>query len=134
MAFDAGRRSAASAVGHIHIHIHIIRESCLFVSLVLCLFEGYARFVSGIAVIASLPSEWSKPVIDSVLLPAHAQTSACSTETTVGGPLIGHPSGALNCQEACESEAASQSAELCAVSESVDGSGATQCACDLDLP
>jgi len=83
-----------------------------------------------------LPHQWSKPILDAVVLPAHAQTSMamCVTDTTVGGPLIGHPSGAATCQAACEAEAVSQNAELCAVDESVDASGATQCECELDLP
>lgn len=41
------------------------------------------------AVIAgkNLPENWTKPVVDSVMLPAHAQTSQCAfgiTETTTG--------------------------------------------------
>ena len=82
-----------------------------------------------------MPAKWSKPIIDSVILPAHAQTSVlCVTDVTVGGPLIGHPSGAATCQAACEAEAAAQSAQLCSVTETVDSLGATQCGCDLDLP
>lgn len=86
--------------------------------------------------LAVIPKQWSKPVIDSVLLPAHAQTSAamCVTDSSIGGPLLGNPSGAATCQAACEAEATAQSAQLCAVTETVDGSGATQCGCDLDLP
>jgi len=86
-------------------------------------------FVSGVA-----PKLWTTPIINSVILPAHAQTSICMSDATVGGPLIGNQSGALNCQDACEAEATDQNAQLCAVQESVDGSGATQCSCDLDLP
>ena len=86
-------------------------------------------FVSGVA-----PKQWTTPIINSVMLPAHAQTSVCMTDATVGGPLIGNSSGALNCQDACEAEATDQNAQLCAVEESVDGNGATQCSCDLDLP
>ncbi len=83
-----------------------------------------------------VPKQWSKPMLDSVILPAHAQTSAtmCVTDTTVGGPLLGNPSGATSCQAACQAEADTQSAQLCLVTESVDSSGATQCDCELDLP
>lgn len=91
----------------------------------------------GIGSIASLvaPSKWSKPIVDAVILPAHAQTSMmCVTDTTVGGPLIGNASGATTCQAACEAEATTQSAQLCAVTETLDSGGATICGCDLDLP
>ena len=90
----------------------------------------------GIGSVASLaaPTKWTKPVIDAVILPAHAQTSMCVTDTTIGGPLIGNPSGATSCQAACEAEALAQNAQLCLVTETVDSSGATQCGCDLDLP
>lgn len=80
----------------------------------------------------AVPSTWIKPVINSVVLPAHAQTSACVTDTTVGGPLLGNASGATTCQQACEAEATAVSGQLCAVTETVDGSGATQCSCDID--
>lgn len=91
----------------------------------------------GIGSIASLvaPSKWSKPIVDAVILPAHTQTSMmCVTDTTVGGPLIGNASGATSCQAACEAEATAQSAQLCAVTETLDSGGATICGCDLDLP
>jgi len=84
------------------------------------------------AAATALPSRWSQPIIRSVVLPAHAQTSMCTADTTVGGPLLGNSSGADNCQTACEDEAQSQGAQLCSVEESVDASGATQCNCDLD--
>ena len=90
--------------------------------------------VLGFAGVAAAPTQWVTPVINAVLLPAHAQTSICVTDINAGGPLIGHPSGAANCQDACEAEATDQSAQLCAVTESLDGFGATQCGCDLDLP
>ncbi len=92
--------------------------------------------VIGVGSVASIavPSKWSKPIVDSVLLPAHAQTSMCVTDSTVGGPLVGNASGATTCQAACEAEATSQSAQLCLVTETTDSSGATQCACDIDLP
>jgi hypothetical protein len=90
--------------------------------------------LTSVAVVAA-PAQWVTPVINAVMLPAHAQTSVmCTTDITVGGPLIGHSSGAASCQEACEAEAFDQSAQLCAVNESLDGLGGTQCGCDLDLP
>ena len=92
-------------------------------------FAGVTGIVAGTA-----PSKWTKPLLNSVVLPAHAQTSICMTDSTVGGPLIGHPSGGATCQAACEFEANAQSAQLCAVNETVDGSGATQCECEIDLP
>lgn len=83
----------------------------------------------------AMPSKWSKPLVDAVILPAHAQTSAmCMTDATVGGPLLGNPSSAATCQAACEAEAASQNAQLCNVTETVDAMGATQCGCEIDLP
>ncbi|MEM7358798.1 MAG: hypothetical protein AAF431_06865 [Pseudomonadota bacterium] len=88
--------------------------------------------IGGAAAVAA-PAKWSKPVIDAVLLPAHAQTS-CVTDTTVGGPLIGNASGAMNCQDACEAEATSQGAQLCSVSETLNAANEVQCGCDLDLP
>lgn len=80
-------------------------------------------------------SVWSTPIVSSIVLPAHAQTSAaiCITDRTVGGPLAGNASGATTCQAACEFEAASEGAELCDVREISTGSG-TDCSCDLDLP
>lgn len=92
--------------------------------------------VIGVASMAPMvaPTKWTKPLVDSVILPAHAQTSLCVTDTTIGGPLIGNPSGAATCQAACEAEAAAQSAQLCLVTETVDSGGATQCGCDIDLP
>ena len=85
------------------------------------------------ATAAAVPNHWLTPLIQSVVLPAHAQTS-CVTDSVVGGPLIGNPSGATTCQAACEAEAAAQNANLCAVEETQDAQGATQCGCSLDLP
>lgn len=83
----------------------------------------------------ALPVQWTKPIVDTMVLPAHAQTSmACVTDTTVGGPLLGNPSGATTCQAACEAEATAQSAQLCNVTETTDATGAIQCSCELDLP
>ena len=88
----------------------------------------------GSIVAATAPTSWVKPVISSVVLPAHAQTSLCSPDATVGGPLLGHPSGATTCQAACEYEATSLSAELCSVTETLNPSSEVQCSCELDLP
>lgn len=84
------------------------------------------------AAIVSSPV-WVKPLVNSVVLPAHGQTSMCMTDITVGGPLAGNASGAETCQEACEAEAVAQDAQLCAVRETMPTSG-TECSCDLDLP
>ena len=91
------------------------------------------RKMLGVAAVVGLSPIWSKPVVNSVLLPAHAQTSMCMTDATVGWPLAGNASGALTCQAACEVEAADQSAQLCEVREIPTATG-TDCACDLDLP
>lgn len=77
---------------------------------------------------------WSRPLINTVVLPTHAQTSqVCEVDSVVGGPLIGHPSGASNCQDACEFEAELQDAELC-LAETIETSSGTDCSCELDLP
>ncbi len=90
----------------------------------------------GSAAYVAIPSKWSAPIVNTIVLPAHAQTSAamCMTDTTIGGPLLGNAAGATTCQAACEAEATSQSAQLCGVIETVDSMGATQCDCELDLP
>jgi len=82
--------------------------------------------------IAGLSPIWVKPAINSIVLPAHAQTSMCVTDMTVGGPLAGNAFGATTCQAACEAEANSLNAQLCAVIETQTATG-TECACDLDL-
>ncbi|NND01135.1 MAG: hypothetical protein HKN85_13220 [Gammaproteobacteria bacterium] len=87
--------------------------------------------IGGVAA-GTLPGNWSRPIINAVILPAHAQTS-CVADAQVGGPLTGHPSGSATCQAACQSEADALGAQLCEVTETVVG-GATQCACDIDLP
>ncbi|MEO0368683.1 MAG: hypothetical protein AAF197_07850 [Pseudomonadota bacterium] len=97
------------------------------------------QFLSRVGVAASVaavvvPNQWSKPVINAVVLPAHAQTSLCVTDSTVGGPLVGNPYGATTCQSACEQEAAANGAQLCMVTETLDSSSATICNCDIDLP
>lgn len=88
---------------------------------------------AGVIVSHTLPKQWFVPAVNAVVLPAHAQTSMCTTDITVGGPLVGHPSGATSCQQACEAEAVEQDAQLCAVDEFIDGNSQTQCDCDLDL-
>lgn len=79
---------------------------------------------------AALSPLWAKPVVNAVILPAHAQTS-CITDMTVGGPLSGNPSGATSCQAACEDEATSLGAQLCNVIETPTMSG-TDCSCEID--
>ena len=86
-----------------------------------------------VTAVATASPLWVKPVINAVVLPAHAQTSMCMTDTTVGGPLAGNASGAANCQAACEFEAQTVNAELCEVRETETATG-IDCACDLDLP
>lgn len=45
---------------------------------------------------AAIPKTWVKPVVDSVLLPAHAQTSGCqSTKLTVPGAKVSCSDGEL---------------------------------------
>ncbi len=85
----------------------------------------------GGALSIALPSKWSTPIINTVVLPTHAQTT-CTPDAVAGGPLLG--TGASSCQIACEEEAVDQGAQLCSVSETVDTAGATQCSCDLELP
>jgi len=86
-----------------------------------------------VTVIATASPLWAKPVINAVVLPAHAQTGMCVTDMTVGGPLAGNASGADNCQAACEFEAESRDAQLCTVEEVTTPNG-IDCSCDLDLP
>ena len=82
--------------------------------------------------VAATPAAWKTPIINQVMIPAHAQTSMCVADTSVGGPLAGHPSGALTCEAACEAEATALNGQLCSFSETIDGSGATQCGCEID--
>lgn len=91
------------------------------------------RKLLAVTAVATTSPLWAKPVINAVVLPAHAQTSMCMTDMTVGGPLAGNASGATSCQAACEFEAESQGAQLCAVEEINTPSG-IDCSCDLDLP
>ena len=78
---------------------------------------------------------WVKPVVNAVILPAHAQTSLCQTDMTiitVGGNLNGNASGATSCQAACEAEAESLNSQLCEVREISTATG-TDCECDIDM-
>ena len=43
-----------------------------------------ALSVGGVASAANLPTSWSRPVVESVVLPAHAQTTAVSTNALTG--------------------------------------------------
>ncbi|MCK5359783.1 MAG: hypothetical protein KAJ95_04110, partial [Gammaproteobacteria bacterium] len=63
------------------------------------LLKSIAAGSGAIAAGKSLPESWSKPVVDSVILPAHAQTSPpgvtgitdlrlVSTTLTIGGPTV----------------------------------------------
>lgn len=89
--------------------------------------------ITGVAA-GSIPASWVAPVIDSVILPAHAQTSMCVADPAAfaGGPLVGNASGATTCQASCEAEATAAGAQLCAVTESLDASNNTICGCELD--
>lgn len=89
------------------------------------------RTLLGFGVAAVLSPVWVKPVVTAVILPAHAQTSMCVTDTTIGGPLSGAPGNPASCQVACETEATNRGAQLCEVRETITASG-TDCACDLD--
>ncbi len=91
------------------------------------------RAVLGKALVVGMSPIWAKPMVNSIVLPAHAQTSMCVTDMTVGGPLFGNASGATSCQAACEAEATSRNAQLCAVIETPTATG-TDCTCELDLP
>lgn len=94
------------------------------------------RKVLGLTTAVLLTPFWSKPIINAVILPAHAQTSGamCVTDTTVGGPLAGNASGATSCAAACEFEADAigPDAQVCAVREIPIAGGGVDCACDID--
>ena len=82
---------------------------------------------------AVLPSRWSKPLVNAVLLPAHAQTSAavCNANLTTQGPIEANPFGATNCNDACESSAMEVDAKLCTV-ESRIIADKEECFCHMD--
>lgn len=91
------------------------------------------RHFLSVGTITAFSPLWVTPIIRTVVLPVHAQTSAaCVTDATVGGPLAGNASGAATCQAACEAEANIRNAQLCSVTETNPASG-TECACELDL-
>lgn len=98
--------------------------------------DTYKRKLLGLTAVTLTAPIWSKPVINAVILPAHAQTSAamCMADTTVGGPLAGNASGATTCAAACEFEADAigANAEVCEVREITNTSGGVDCACDID--
>jgi len=75
----------------------------------------YLAGVSG-GVISAGAGTWAKPVINAVVLPAHAQTT-CLVDTIVGGPLAGNPHNASSCRTACQAEAIVQDAKLCGFEE-----------------
>ena len=89
------------------------------------------RAVLGKAVVVGMSPIWVKPVVNSVILPTHAQTSMCVADMAVGGPLSGNPSGATTCQAACDAEATARNAQLCAVIETPTATG-TDCTCEID--
>jgi len=93
--------------------------------------QASKRRLLGLGSAVILSPIWSKPLINSVILPAHAQTSMCVVDMTVGGPLAGNASGAANCQAACEAEADDLNAQLCEVSETTTANG-IDCACEID--
>jgi hypothetical protein len=39
-------------------------------------------FVGGVATLIELPARWTKPVVESIIAPAHAALSATTTTTT----------------------------------------------------
>ena len=45
----------------------------------------------GVAGASQIPTQWTKPIIDSVLLPAHAQTSATTPAPTTAAPTTAAP-------------------------------------------
>ena len=98
--------------------------------------DSNKRKLLGLTTVTLLAPIWSKPLINAVILPAHAQTSAamCVTDTTVGGPLAGNASGATSCAAACEFEADAigPEAQVCEVRETTNASGGVDCACDID--
>ena len=92
------------------------------------------RKLLGIASVGAIPVAWHAPVVKTVILPAHAETTEvvddCSNSRQVGGQLEGNPYGAENCQDACQAHADANQLELCEVSEEIV-EGRTQCLCDV---
>ena len=95
------------------------------------------RRLAGMASLGVLPLAWNQPVVNIVLLPAHATTTteitACEPNYVAGGSLVGNPYGASNCTEACEALAGDVGGELCAVEETTTSRG-VQCSCQISLP
>ena len=89
------------------------------------------RAVLGKAVVVGMSPIWVKPVVNSVILPTHAQTSMCVADMAFGGPLSGNPRGATTCQAACDAEATARNAQLCTVIETPTATG-TDCTCEID--
>lgn len=86
--------------------------------------------------LSALPLAWHQPIVNIILLPAHATTTAieaCEANEETGGPLIGNPYGASSCTEACEALSTDIGGELCAVEETTTSSG-VQCICRVSLP
>lgn len=77
---------------------------------------------------------WQFPVMKSIVLPAHAQTSSilCESNFTSGGPLIGNPYGAESCTDACQSAAEEVNGQLCAAEEMTEGTDSI-CHCDIEI-
>ncbi len=42
--------------------------------------------VGGVATLIELPARWTKPVVESIIAPAHAALSATTTTTTTAAP------------------------------------------------
>ena len=93
------------------------------------------RKLLGITAVGAIPLAWHTPVVKSVILPAHAETTetveSCSAPRQVGGQLEGNPYGMESCQEACQAYADENQLELCDVSETIS-QGKTECTCDVD--
>ncbi|MCP3955124.1 MAG: hypothetical protein GY697_23325 [Desulfobacterales bacterium] len=77
---------------------------------------------------------WHSPVIKSIVLPAHAQTSPviCESNHINGGPLTGNPYGAENCADACQGAAEEVGGQLCATEEITEGADVI-CHCAIEI-
>ena len=45
--------------------------------------------IGGVATTLLLPSKWTKPIVESIVVPAHAQASPPATSTTATSSTIG---------------------------------------------
>ncbi len=97
------------------------------------MMNNQRRNLLGAAILGTGCHIWSRPVVDTVILPAHAQTSVCVTDETVGGPIEGNPAQADSCPAACEFVAQQENAQLC-LAETTELASGTECSCELDLP